>query len=304
MSQPNDKAKSKYFGKSIDSLRVERRYISTGAELPSESNVPILSERAEVRIRSEMLPHIIAHRGASQDAPENTLAAYHLAWEQGADGIEGDFHLTVDGRIVCIHDKDTKRVANIARTVRDTTYVELSTLDVGHWKGDVWRGERIPLLEEVLAILPPGKLALLELKTGPEIVEPLARILSDSTVVLNQIVLMSFNAEVVRACKHRLAQFSVLWLTSFKQAEDGTWAPSADDVIATIRQLGADGVGSGNRPEHVDEAFIRSIRAAGINQIHIWTVDDVRDAAHFASLGVTSLITNRPGALRRELRAQ
>ena len=56
-------------------------------------------------------PLLIAHRGASHEAPENTLAAFRLAWEQGADGIEGDFYLSKDGRIVCIHDKDTKRTA-------------------------------------------------------------------------------------------------------------------------------------------------------------------------------------------------
>ena len=74
---------------------------------------------------------IVAHRGASSDAPENTLPAFRRAWELGADAIEGDFRLTKDGRIVCIHDKDTKRVADAKLVVSDATLAQLRTLDVG-----------------------------------------------------------------------------------------------------------------------------------------------------------------------------
>ena len=103
------------------------------------------------------MSYIIAHRGASFDAPENTLAAFRLAWEQGADGIEGDFMLTADGQIVCFHDLDTQRVAGEMRVVKESTLAELQALDVGRWKGDRWRGERIASLDDVLAVIPQGK---------------------------------------------------------------------------------------------------------------------------------------------------
>ena len=247
------------------------------------------------------VPRIIAHRGASADAPENTLAAFRLAWEQGADGIEGDFFLTADGRIVCIHDEDTERVAGVRHVVQETSFDDLRALEVGGWKDAKWAGERIPLLEDVLAIVPEGKQAFLELKSGPEIVGPLAKVLSDSALREDQIVIMSFDGEVVRACKERLPTITCLWLTDYKEQADGMWKPSVDEIIATIRQVGADGLGSENRPELVDEAFVRRLRDAGVEQIHIWTVDNVRDASHFASLGVTSLTTNRPGLLRHDL---
>ena len=64
---------------------------------------------------------LIAHRGASHDAPENTLAAFRLAWEQGADGIEGDFRLSRDGEIICLHDATTRRTAGIDLVVADAT---------------------------------------------------------------------------------------------------------------------------------------------------------------------------------------
>jgi glycerophosphoryl diester phosphodiesterase len=78
-------------------------------------------------------PFIVAHRGASADAPENTLPAFELAWKQGADAIEGDFHLTRDGKIVCIHDYDTQRVSGSKRVVKDSTLDELRALDAGAW---------------------------------------------------------------------------------------------------------------------------------------------------------------------------
>src|SRR6478672_5367982 len=102
---------------------------------------------------------IIAHRGASFDAPENTLAAIRLGWDQGADGVEFDVRLSRDGQIVVIHDADTRRVANVDRLVSDQTVDELRQLDVGRWKGPQFAGERIPTLAEVLAIVPAGKTA-------------------------------------------------------------------------------------------------------------------------------------------------
>jgi glycerophosphoryl diester phosphodiesterase len=247
---------------------------------------------------------IIAHRGASADAPENTLAAFRLAWEQGADGIEGDFRLTADGRIVCSHDEDTERVAGVRKVVARTRFDDLRALDVGGWKGERWRGERIPSLAEVLAIVPGGKQAFLEFKTGPEIVGPLANELASAAIASLQIVLMSFDADVVRTCKQRLPEIKALWLADYKQQPDGGWAPTVDEVIATIRDVGADGLGSENRPKLVNGEFVGRLRAAGIDEIYIWTVDESHQARNYQRLGVTSITTNHPGLLRRALQTE
>src|SRR5829696_4703105 len=74
---------------------------------------------------------IVAHRGASHDAPENTLAAFNLAWEQGADGVEADFYLTSDGNIICSHDPDTQRTAGVKHVISETPFAVLRKLDVG-----------------------------------------------------------------------------------------------------------------------------------------------------------------------------
>ncbi len=102
---------------------------------------------------------IVAHRGASYDAPENTLAAFRLAWDQDADAIEGDFYVTKDQQIACIHDKTTKRVApqQPELSIANSTLKELQKLDVGSWKHPQYTAERIPTLKEVLATVPEGK---------------------------------------------------------------------------------------------------------------------------------------------------
>src|SRR5580698_8356847 len=100
---------------------------------------------------------IIAHRGSSFEAPENTLAAVNLAWRQRADAVEIDVHLSRDGRLVVIHDSNTRRTTGVNRKVARQTLAELHALDAGRWKGLTWLGEKIPSLEEVLASVPPGK---------------------------------------------------------------------------------------------------------------------------------------------------
>jgi glycerophosphoryl diester phosphodiesterase len=124
-------------------------------------------------IEASAAPIIVAHRGASKLAPENTIAAFELAWDQGADAIEGDFLLTADGEIVCIHDKNTKRVAKSNFTVEDSTLNELLQLDVGAWMGNKWSETRIPTISQVFATIPSDKLIYIEIKCGSEIISKL-----------------------------------------------------------------------------------------------------------------------------------
>jgi glycerophosphoryl diester phosphodiesterase len=241
---------------------------------------------------------IVAHRGASADAPENTLAAFRLAWQQGADGIEGDYHLSAEGQIVCIHDADTQRVAGKKLVVKETNYADLKKLDVGAWKGAAWRGETIPTLEEVLATVPEGKKVFIELKTGPEIVGPLADVLKHASLNDDQIVIISLDAGVIAACKRRMPQIKCHWLTDYKQQDDGAWSPTVDEVIATIRQSKADGLGTEAQTKCVDDQFIQHLREAGIDEFHVWTVDDPETARYFQRLGAWGITTNCPAKLR------
>ena len=126
------------------------------------------------------------------------MAAFRLAWEQGADAIEGDFHLTKDLKIVCLHDKDLKRTAGDPREVAHVTLAELRELEVGSWKAPVFAGEAIPTLDEVLAVVPADKRLFLEVKCGPEIIGPLRMTLSNKALPRGQIVIISFDEEVIQ----------------------------------------------------------------------------------------------------------
>jgi glycerophosphoryl diester phosphodiesterase len=244
---------------------------------------------------------LIAHRGASHDAPENTIAAFRLAWEQGANGIEGDFRLTRDGEIVCLHDATTGRTAGVDLAVADSTLAQLRELDAGAWKGGAWAGEPIPTLREVIATVPPGKKLFIELKSGPEILSPLADVLNGSGLDPEQVAIFSFDEELITASRELFPRSKRLWITDYtRDWLSGGWKPTIGEILQTLERTGVDGLAS-EAHRLVDAAFVQAIRAAGM-ELHLWTVDAPRTAARFLALGVDSIITNRPGWLQSSLR--
>jgi glycerophosphoryl diester phosphodiesterase len=245
--------------------------------------------------------NIVAHRGASRDAPENTIAAFELAWRQGADAIEGDFRLTKDNRIVCIHDSTTKRTAGANLVVAKSTLAELRKLDVGKWRGAKWAGQRISTIEEVLAIVPTGKQILIEIKCGPEIIDVLKKVLDSSRLSRQQIIFISFDAKVIAEAKKQLPKHKAFWLTAFrKDKKTGSWTPSPQNVLTTLKKIGADGLDCQAAPAAVDRSFVSALRNRGL-ELHVWTVDDVKTARYFQELGAGSITTNRPAWLRGQL---
>lgn len=244
---------------------------------------------------------VTAHRGSSHAAPENTLAAFRVAWEEEADAIEADFHLTSDSQIVCIHDCDTERVTGIRHVVADTPLAELRRLDAGRRMHERFTGERLPTFAEVLAAVPNGKRFFIELKTGPEIVPVLAQELDRLPCDRDRLLIIAFRADTIAACKQRMPDIQAHWLTGFEQQDDGRWQPSARDIAATVRESGADGVGIRGERCVVDREFITDLRGEGVDEFHVWTIDDPEDARHFRNLGALGITTNRPGLIRHGL---
>ena len=243
---------------------------------------------------------IVAHRGASHDAPENTLAAFRLAWEKQSDAIEGDFFLTKDNRIVCIHDKTTKRLApqSPELVVAKSTFAQLRALDVGSWKDKRFAGEQVPTLKEVLATVPDGKQIFVEIKCGPEILPFLKPQLEQSGLKPAQIVIICFSETVVTKARKMMPQYKVNWLAGYKQeTEQSEWKPSLDTVLATLKRSGATGLGTHENLEVIDQAFVDAVRAVGC-EFHVWTVDKVNTARQFADFGTDSITTNRPAFIR------
>ena len=240
---------------------------------------------------------VIGHRGASREAPENTLASFELAWTEGADGIEADFRLTRDGQIVCIHDASTGRTAGVDLEIACSSLAELRRLDVGMWKSPLWAGAKIPTLAEVLAALPMGKKLYIEIKSGEEIVAPLADLMAASGVSTEAVRFLSFSEELITAVKARLPAWKCCWLTDYKRRGGGSL--SREELLAILARCGGDGLAarSGSR---VNEELVAALMDAG-REIHVWTVDDPATARRLLGLGVDSIMTNRPGWLRQRM---
>lgn len=235
---------------------------------------------------------IIAHRGASYDAPENTLASVRLGWEQGADGVEVDVHLSKDNRIVVIHDEDTRRVAGIKRLVRDCTLAELQKLDCGKWKAARWNGERFATLEEVLDTIPKGKRMLVEIKSGPEIIPYFP--------ARQDVIAIGFDRETMRLLKRRYADLEVYWVVGWRRdLKRGGWLPKPAALIGQCLDAGLNGLDVGaNRPLSAD--LVRQVKDAGL-KLYVWTVDSPTKARTLQAVGVDGIATNRPGYIRKAL---
>jgi glycerophosphoryl diester phosphodiesterase len=240
-------------------------------------------------------PHIIGHRGASFDAPENTLAAFRLAWEHGADGCELDVHATKDGQIVAIHDADLRRTAGIDRRVADVTLAELQALDVGRWKADTFAGERVPTLTEVLATMPQGGYLLIEVKCGAAHVPELVAVLSASGLPADRTVVIAFDAEVIMAVKLALPGVVAYWVVDLDER------PAPPLALADLaKATGADGLDLSASSDRLDTGMAAAVRGAGL-RLYVWTVNDPAVARRMIDLGVDGITTDRPGWLREQL---
>lgn len=235
-------------------------------------------------------PLIVAHRGASYDAPENTLPAFELAWKQGADAIEADFLLTKDGQVVCIHDRSTKRFSDQNLVVANSTLKQLKALDVGSWKNEKYVGTRIPTISEVFATVPEGKKIFVEVKCGVEIIPSLVKEIEESNLGCEQIILICFKAEVVKSFKEILPYHKAFWLSGFKKDKKGAWNPSIESVLATIKTSKADGLDS---QHSIPNEFSKAVLDAGY-EWHAWTINDVPTAKRLAKRGIYSITTDRP----------
>lgn len=242
---------------------------------------------------------VIAHRGFSAQAPENTVASFNLAWEKGADACELDMHLTSDRKIVIIHDKDTKRTTGVMKDVARSTLAELRALDAGSWKGAQWAGEKLPTLEEALATMPLGnKRFFLEIKCGAEIVPALTKVLEPMRQRAAQLVIISFNESAAAAAKKAMPWVKACLIVGGK-TKDKKPRRDVAPFIEQARAARLDGLDLGMDWPWTP-AMVRQIRDAGLG-VYVWTVDKPDDIARFIKLRVDGITTNDPPIVREVL---
>jgi glycerophosphoryl diester phosphodiesterase len=242
---------------------------------------------------------IVAHRGASHDAPENTLPAAKLGWERNADAVEVDIYLTQDGKIAVIHDDNTKRTAGVDKRVDEQTLAALQALDAGRWKGEQWAGTHIPSLDEVLAAIPAGKRLFIEIKCGPEVLPELEAAL-DRSGKRGQVVIIAFGFPVAEQAKRRFPKIPVYWLYGFSDREKKAFGdPSLTALIAKAKAAGLDGLDVNYRGPF-DQTFVEQLAAEGM-KLYVYTVNQPEDARRLAAMGVAGITTDRPAFLRESL---
>ncbi|NMO14746.1 glycerophosphodiester phosphodiesterase [Pyxidicoccus fallax] len=237
---------------------------------------------------------LLAHRGASADAPENTLDAFVEAARQGADGVELDAMVCGSGEVVVCHDEKLDRLARKPWEVRVTPWWKLQRADVGSPLG--FAPARIPRLEEVLEALPAHFLINIELKCDRFDDGGLAEKVADLVRrrgLSERVVVSSFNP----LCLFRLAAAAPELRRGFLIDPDKPWGVQAYGVSPLVSSHSVHPFHEACTPERVT-----AWRAAGL-RVAAWTVDDPGRAQALEAMGISYLITNRPGAVRQALRA-
>jgi glycerophosphoryl diester phosphodiesterase len=268
------------------------------------SLVPLVLASMIVMPASARSAEIIGHRGASHDAPENTVASVTLAWKQNADASEIDVYLTKDNRIIALHDRTTKKTTGVEWKPAERTLAELATLDAGSWKSPKYAGEPIPSLEDILDTIPPGKRLVIEIKCGPEILPHLQKVLEASPKYPSQIVIIAFDWENITGAKKRMPKVPCYWLygkTPHVDKKTGKISDRPDELLARCKAAGLDGLDIHHESQITPE-FMKRMEDAGL-ELLVWTVNDPAVARRMVDLGVAGITTDRPAWLREQLQA-
>ena len=231
---------------------------------------------------------VIAHRGASAAAPENTLAAFRLAIEQGADVVELDVQESADGEVLVVHDSDLMKVGGAAMKIWETDAAVLRKVDIGSHAGPQFSGERVPTLAEALAVCKGRVHVIVELKSygHDDRLEERVAALVEAAGMENECSFMSLDREMVRAMKRLRPRWRVGLL--------------AAKGLGDLTSLGADFLAVEARM--ATRRFVRRAHRAG-QEVYVWTVNDPAWMLDTMGRGVDGLITDRP-AMAREVVAR
>ncbi|MEV7980070.1 glycerophosphodiester phosphodiesterase [Streptomyces sp. NPDC086519] len=263
---------------------------------------------------------VVAHRGASEDAPEHTLAAYKKAIEDGADALECDVRLTADGHLVCVHDRRVNRTSNGRGAVSALELADLSALDFGAWrKGSAWRGRdeepdwefrpedradtSVLTLERLLELVADaGRRVELAIETkhptrwAGQVEERLLVLLkrfgldAPAAPAESPVRVMSFSARSLARVRAASPTLPTVYLLQFlsPRLRDGRLPAGVRIAGPSIRIVR-------NHP-----AYVERLKRNG-HQVHVWTVNEPEDVDLCVELGIDAIITNRPAAVLRRL---
>ncbi|WP_372408668.1 glycerophosphodiester phosphodiesterase [Streptomyces luteireticuli] len=260
-------------------------------------------------------PAVVAHRGASDDAPEHTLAAYRKAIEDGADALECDVRLTADGHLVCVHDRRVNRTSNGRGAVSTLELADLAALDFGSWKGGAADTEEpdtetsgpdrtaVLTLERLLELVADADRRVeLAIETkhptrwAGQVEARLLDLLGRFGLAApppgepSPVRVMSFSARSLHRIRAAAPAIPVVYLMQFvsPRLRDGRLPPGVHIAGPSIRIVR-------NHP-----GYVARLHRAG-HRVHVWTVNEPEDVELCLRLGVDAVITNRPKAVLTQL---
>ncbi len=234
-------------------------------------------------------PLVIAHRGFSWIAPENTLASYRLAMKTKADMAECDVRLTSDGALVLLHDATLERTAGGKGILREHTFEEIRKLDAGGWKAAEFTGERIPTLQELLEVMKGHMRLVIEIKeeqTERQVLEAIHA----AGVAPEDVMIFSF----IRKAVANIAGLEPLLPTTWLVSDLPYQREQRQEIIRDALRARVSAIGLSK--ETVDPEFIRHAHSCGL-QVFVWTVDEPADMKFLIRIGIDAIITDRPDVL-------
>lgn len=226
---------------------------------------------------------ITAHRGSSGTAPENTAVAIEEAIRSGAEYVEIDVQETLDGRIVLLHDEDLKRTTGFKKNIRETNFSELADLEAGAWFDEKFRGEKIPLLEDIIELCRGRILLNIELKfngSQQQLAERVAALVINAKVE-DSVVITSFELPLIDRIKKIVPAVKTGLIFYFMPSFDVMTMPHP---LLSVHK------------RNVTKRFLKKARSHN-KEVHVWTVNDPEDMNQLLELNVDNIITNFPAML-------
>jgi glycerophosphoryl diester phosphodiesterase len=246
----------------------------------------VLSDNTAVPLDGTSL--VIAHRGASSLAPENTMAAICAAIELGVDIVEVDVHRSADGELVVVHDSTVDRTTDGEGRVSRLTLEELKALDAGSWFKSSFREERIPTLREVLEAVGDRAIVLIELKAKRIELQTIE--LVQELGMSHQVMIQSFDSHQIQIVNQNAPDIPTFLLV-YKPRHSSQPERAARWMISVAQYVGASGIGIRGKwftPELLALAEEEDL------QVFVWTVNSQPRLRKFIEAGVHGIITNRP----------
>ncbi|HBG01115.1 MAG TPA: hypothetical protein DDW87_06025 [Firmicutes bacterium] len=231
---------------------------------------------------------VMAHRGYSNKAPENTMAAFELALKVGSDGIELDVHLSKDGKVAVIHDNNLDRTTSGTGPVGNLTMAELKELDAGSWFSPEFKGERLPTLREVLELIKDHDVLLnveTKMALGFEQLNQEVASLLDEYAMWERTIISSFNHYALVHFKQIRPQARTGILYNCGMVNPWEYAKGID----------ASALHANHRT--IIPELVAAAQQNGM-MVNVWTVDAAADIERVKLASVDGIITNVPERVR------